>query len=143
LYRALVREKRLAQSVVAYAFPIVTGAAMLVIWATANPGVEPSELEAALWMEIVSLSSVDAGEIARVVTGIESRQLIALQRVGERADQLSMFATLFDEPEKINTELDAYREVVSRDVQNFVGEHLSPDSAAVLTYVPAVSEATA
>ncbi|CAN5852333.1 pitrilysin family protein [soil metagenome] len=143
LYRALVREQRLAQSVVAFAFPIVTGAAMLVVWATANPGVEPSDLEAALWTEIESLSHADAGEIARAVTGIEARQLIALQRVGERADQLSMFATLFDDPGKINSELDTYRAVAPRDVQSFAREHLSPDAAVVLTYLPAVQEVAA
>jgi zinc protease len=32
---ALVRERRIAQVVVAFAFPVVTGAAMLVLWATA------------------------------------------------------------------------------------------------------------
>jgi hypothetical protein len=99
LYRALVREQRLAQSVVAFAFPIVTGASMLVIWATANPGVDPAKVEEALWAEIEALAAEpEPREIERAVTGIESRQLIALQQVGERADQISMFATLFDDP---------------------------------------------
>src|SRR5690606_22907291 len=55
LYRSLVRERRLAQSVVAFAFPIVTGAATLVIWATANPGVDIDALEIALWEELEAL----------------------------------------------------------------------------------------
>jgi hypothetical protein len=42
LYRTLVREQQLAQDVVAYAFPIVVGASMLVLWATARPGVRTS-----------------------------------------------------------------------------------------------------
>jgi predicted Zn-dependent peptidase len=37
LYRTLIREQRLAQDVVAFAFPIVVGASMLVVWATALP----------------------------------------------------------------------------------------------------------
>ncbi len=36
LYRSLVREQQVAQDVVAYAFPIVVGASMLVTWATAR-----------------------------------------------------------------------------------------------------------
>jgi zinc protease len=137
LYRALVREQRLAQSVVAFAFPIVTGSAMLVIWATANPGVEVSALEQALWSELEPLATLpQPDEIARAVTGIESRQLIALQRVGDRADQLSMFATLFGEPERINTELDSYRAVTPDDVRRFALEHLGRDAAVVLTYLP-------
>jgi zinc protease len=137
LYRTLVREQRLAQSVVAFAFPIVTGSAMLVIWATANPGVDVSKLEQALWNALEPLATQpQPDEIERAVTGIESRQLIALQRVGDRADQLSMFATLFNEPERINTELDSYRAVTSDDVRRFALEYLRRDSAVVLTYLP-------
>jgi zinc protease len=137
LYRTLVREQRLAQSVVAFAFPIVTGSAMLVIWATANPGVDVSKLEQALWNALEPLATQpQPDEIERAVTGIESRQLIALQRVGDRADQLSMFATLFNEPERINTELDSYRTVTSDDVRRFALEYLRRDSAVVLTYLP-------
>ena len=88
LYRSLVREQRLAQSVVAFAFPIVTGAAMLVIWATANPGVDPDALESALWREIEELrGDVPEGELARTLTSIEAKHVIGLQQVGERADQ--------------------------------------------------------
>jgi zinc protease len=137
LYRSLVRERRLAESVVAFAFPIVTGASLLVIWATANPGVDPETLEAALWSELESMGEgIGEDEVARAVTGIQARQLIALQQVGDRADQLSMFATLFDDPERINTELDEYRAVTAADVRAFTLEHLVPDASAVLTYVP-------
>src|SRR5690606_19035876 len=86
LYRSLVRERRLAQSVVAFAFPIVTGAATLVIWATANPGVDIDALEIALWEELEALGrEAPAHELARAITSIEARQVIGLQQVGERA----------------------------------------------------------
>jgi zinc protease len=144
LYRSLVRDRRLAQSVVAFAFPIVTGASMLVIWATANPGVDVGELEEAIWGELEGLGrEASDSEIGRAVTGIESRQLIALQRVGERADQLSMFATLFGEPGRINTELDQYRSTTPDHVRSFVLEHLRRDAVVVLTYLPRVAEVAA
>ncbi len=143
LYRTLVREGKLAQSVVGFAFPIVTGAAMLIVWATARPGVEASVLEEALWRELEAVGrDVTEDEVRRVLTGIESRQTIALQQVGERADQISMFTTLFDEPERINTELGAYRAVGAVDTARFAREYLRRDAAATLIYLPrAVREA--
>jgi zinc protease len=138
LYRSLVRERRAAQDVVAFAFPIVTGAAMLVLWATASPGNEPEQLETLLWSELEAIGRGEASEeeIRRAVTGVESRQLVSLQQVGERADQLSMFATLFDDPERINTELERYRAVEADHVRRFGLEYLRHDNAAVLTYLP-------
>jgi predicted Zn-dependent peptidase len=140
LYRSLVREQRLAQSVVAFAFPIVSGAAMFVVWATASPGVSAEVLEAAVWAEIQAIGDeIDETELRRVVTGVEARQIMGLQQVGERADQMSMFATLFDEPERINTELDEYRKLQVEDVSGFAREFLRADRAVVMTYLPRVA----
>lgn len=138
LYSSLVREKRLAQSVVGFAFPIVTGASMVVLWATANPGVELAELERAMQMEVERLGREEpsSAEVERVVTRISARQIIALQENGERADQISMFTTLFDRPELINEELDYYQAVTPAGVGDFAAEYLRPDHAAVLRYLP-------
>ncbi len=143
LYRSLVRERRIAQDVVAFAFPIVTGAAMLVVWATASPGVEPEELERHLLAEIDALGRAEApaAEVEKAVTGIESGQIIALQQVSERADQISMFTTLFDDPERINHELDSYRDVSPEAIRRIALSHLGTDNRVVLTYVPRVSGA--
>ena len=141
LYRSLVREQRLAQSVVAYAFPIVTGAAMFVIWATANPDVDAPVLEAALWREVEALrEEIPAGELSRTLTSIEARHVIGMQQVGERADQISMFATLFDDPERINTEIDRYRAVESDSLRRFAASFLARDGAVTLNYLPRAGE---
>lgn len=139
LYRSLVRDQRLAKGVVAYAFPVVTGAAIMVVWATANPGVDPDGLERALMAEIGKLAEdgCTEAELERVVTTIVARETISLQRVGERADQISMFTTLFDDPGRINREIDYYRAVTCEDVQRFAGEYLGADNRAILTYLPA------
>jgi zinc protease len=136
LSRRLVRERRMAQDVVAYAFPIVVGAAMLVTWATARPGVDVADLEAALDEELRDLAGVTEEEVTRAVRLIEARQLDQLQKVDERADQLSMFTCLFDDPALINTELDRIRAVRAEDVRAFAARHLDPDHAATLVYVP-------
>jgi zinc protease len=138
LYRSLVREQRVAKDVAGYAFPVVTGSAMLVIWATAQSGVDPGLLERQMLAELEAIrtNAVEPNEIRRAVTGIESRQVFGLQQVGERADQLSMFTTLFDDPDRINTELDRYRGVGTDHVRRFALEFLGSDNRAVLTYLP-------
>jgi zinc protease len=136
LNRRLVRERRLAQDVMAYAFPVVVGAAMLVLWATARPGVDVAEVERALDAELADLASVTEEEVTRAVRLIEARQLDELQKVDERADQLSMFTCLFDDPGLINTELDRVRSVRAGDVRAFAARHLGPERAATLVYVP-------
>jgi zinc protease len=136
LNRRLVREQRLAQDVVAYAFPVVVGAAMLVLWATARPGVGVAELEGALDAEMADLTGVTDEEVTRAIRLIEARQLDELQKVDERADQLSMFTCLFDDPGLINTELDRIRAVGAGDVREFAARHLDPRHAATLVYVP-------
>jgi zinc protease len=136
LNRRLVRERRLAQDVVAFAFPIVVGAAMLVVWATARPGVDPDVLEAALDEEIDALAEVAPAEVTRAIRLIEASQLDELQRVDERADQLSMFTCLFDDPGRINTELDRIRAVTADHVHAFARRHLRPEHAATIVYVP-------
>jgi zinc protease len=139
LYRALVRESRIAKDVAGFAFPVVTGSAMLVLWATAQAGVGAEELEARLLAEIESMRTAppDPAEMQRAITGIESRQVFSLQQVGERADQISMFTTLFDEPDRVNTELDRYRRVHGEAVRRFALNYLGGDNRAILTYVPA------
>jgi len=138
LYRTLVRERRLAKDVGAYAFPIVTGGAMLVISSTATPETRPEALEAALLAELDALRGADElpVEIDRAVTGIEARHLIGIQQVGERANDISMYTTRFDDPGRINTELDRYHAVTVDDVRRFVLESLVAENRAVLTYVP-------
>jgi len=136
LYRKLVREEQLAQDVVAYAFPLVVGAAMLGLWATARPGVEPAHLESALLREVAAVRDASAAEVERALNLIEARRLEDLQRVDERADLLSMFTSLFDDPGRINTELDRFRAVRPQAVRDFADAFLGDDNRAVLVYVP-------
>lgn len=141
LTRRLVRGRRVAQDVVAFAFPIVVGAAMLAIWVTARPGVNPEALEGALFEEVDSLRDVSDEEVRRAINLIEARQLSDLQKMDERADLLSMYATLFDDPERINTELDRIRAVTPAAVRDFAQSHLGAEQRAVLRYVPKDGEA--
>jgi predicted Zn-dependent peptidase len=136
LYRTLLRDQRLAQDVVAYAFPIVVGASMLVLWATALPGVSIDRLEAAFHEQMDTLQNVDPRDVTRAISLMEARQLADLQTVGERADQLSMYTTIFDDPGRINTEIDRVRKVTVEQVREFAQRYLNKDNRVVMHYLP-------
>jgi predicted Zn-dependent peptidase len=136
LYRTLVRDRQLAQDVIAYAFPIVVGASMLVVWATARPSANVSDLDTALTEQIEALAAVDDIDVERALAMLEARNLTDLQTVDERADQLSMYTTIFDDPDRINTELERVRGVTTADVRAFAAKCLRRDNRAVLRYVP-------
>ena len=52
-----------------------------------------------------------------------------------------MYACLFDQPERINTEVSRYLAVDAGRVQRAMAETLRPDNRLVLTYVPAEAPA--
>ncbi len=136
LYRRLVREERVAKDVGTFAFPLVTGASMLLVVLTGYAGAEPQMLEEALLREVEALSDVEAREVERAVAISETRLLREVQRVGDRADLLSMFELVFGEPERLNSEVERLRAVEPAEVRAFAAERLGADNRALLTYVP-------
>ncbi|MDH5589601.1 MAG: insulinase family protein [Gemmatimonadota bacterium] len=136
LYRRLVRERRVAKDVVTYAYPILTGASMMVVWATGYPGTSLESLEGALFEEVESLSGVTDAEVARAVALAETDLVRSLERVGDRADILSMLELYFGDPERLNREVDRMRAVTAAQVREFAGRYLGSDNRAVVTYLP-------
>jgi zinc protease len=136
LYRSLVRDQRIAKDVVSYAFPLVTGAAILLVWATGYPGATPEALEEALVKEFDGLKSVEQFEVDRAIALMETRFVKEVEQVGERADLISMYAMFFGDPSRINDEIDRLRAVTLEDLRRFVDDQLGPENRAVLTYVP-------
>jgi predicted Zn-dependent peptidase len=139
LYRRLVREERIAQDVAFFALGFVGGASIAAGEATVRPGVDPDVVERAFEEELERLGRepVTADELARARALIETYELEALQRVDERADRLAMFATLLDDPDLINRQLDRYLSVTPAEIQAVAAEVFRPDNRVVLTYMPA------
>jgi predicted Zn-dependent peptidase len=139
LYEALVRDREVAQDIDAFAFPFVAGASELAIWATASPRVEASRLESELLTEIDRLA--DAGpaddDLARVRNLHSAATASSLERISERAQRLSQYNCLFDEPERINTEVSRYDAVTADHVLAAMASVIRPDNRVVLTYLPA------
>ncbi len=139
LYSRLVRERQLAQDVSVFPFPIVGGASMFTLWATAKPGVGADQLETALLAEIDQLAAEGptAVELERIANLHAAAVESSLERIAERADRLSMYACLFDQPERINTEVSRYLAVDADRVRRAMADTLRPDNRLVLTYLPA------
>jgi len=144
LYRRLVREQRLARSVSAFLLPVVTGGSAFIARGNLSAGDDPAVLERALLDEVERLATelAEPAELERAITGLEARQLFDLQKMNERADQISMLTTYFDAPELINTELDRYRAVTPDDVRRVAAELLGADNRVVLTYAPSAADAS-
>ncbi len=144
LHRRLVREELLAQDVALFSMGLVAGASITVGMATARPGVDLVTLETAFWEELERMGRelVSDDELARAKALTEADELGALQRVDEKADRLSMYATLFDDPEMINGILPRYLSTTAEEIRNVAREVFREDNRVVLTYIPVASSDT-
>ncbi|HEV8516744.1 MAG TPA: pitrilysin family protein [Candidatus Limnocylindrales bacterium] len=138
LHRSLVRERRIAQDVTAFALPLVTGGSIFAGWATVRPESDAATVETAFLEELERLGAepVTQDELSRAQALIESMELAALGRVEEVADRLAMYATLFDRPERINEQLARYLAVDAEEIRALAHDVFRPDNRAVVTYVP-------
>ena len=145
LHKRLVREERLAQDVSVFTLPFVGGAAACIGWATVRPGVEIAKVEAAYLEELEKLATEAPSddELARAKALTEADELGSLARVEERADRLSMYATLFDDPALINTMLPRYLSVTGEQIQDAARAIFREDNRVILTYVPRTSDSAA
>jgi zinc protease len=143
LYASLVREQRLAQDASVFVFPIIGGASMFTVWVTARPGVAPETLEAATLAEIDRLATEGptGPDLERVRNLHASHAASALERIGERADRLSMYTTLFDEPERVNAEVSRYTAVDAGRVGAALRDSVRGDNRVTLNYIPAEAAA--
>ena len=143
LHRRLVRDERIAQDVAIFTLGFVGGASVCAGWATVRPGVTVERVEAALLEELerLAVEPVSDDELARAFALIEADELGALQRVEERADRLSMYATLFDDPGLINRMLPRYLSVTADGIREVAASTFRPDNRLVLTYLPEAAPA--
>jgi zinc protease len=143
LHRRLVRDERIAQDVAIFTLGFIGGASVCAGWATVRPGVTVERVEASLLEELDRLATepVSDDELARAFALVEADELGALQRVEERADRLSMYATLFDDPGLINRMLPRYLAVTPDAIREVAAATFRPDNRLVLTYLPEVAPA--
>jgi len=138
LHRRLVREERIALDVALSSAGCVLGSSVTAGWATARPGVDLAVLERAYWDELdrLATSAPTADELDRARALTEADELGALQRVEERADRLSMYATLFDDPDLVNRMLPRYLSVTAEQIRDVCRDVFRADNRLVMTFQP-------
>jgi predicted Zn-dependent peptidase len=138
LRRRLVRERQVAAEASAFTYDLAKGSDLLVVDVTARPGVAAEQLEQDVAFEIdqVVRDGIDASEIERAVALIQTMFVTSMQEASERADRLSLFATYFRKPERLNEEVERYRSVDTDRVNAFVQSRLGENNRASLLYVP-------
>ncbi len=137
LRRRLVREREIAAEASAFTYDLAKGADLLVVDVVARPGIgaEQLEQEVANEIDLVQRDGVDDAEVERAKAVINTMFVSALQEAAERADRLSMFATYFGDPGRVNDESGRYQAVTTAEVNAFIQERLGENNRASLLYV--------
>jgi zinc protease len=137
LYQILVDDKELALQVSANT-DRRAGPSTFHISATIRSGKKPEEVEGLISEEIAKLHSepVTAKELRRVHIGLEraaENRLTVLSRAQALADD----AALYNDPNRINTEIDQQMAVTAADIQKAVRAYLVASNRVVIETLPA------
>ena len=137
LYRDLVYERELAQSISCYALP-TEAAGSFHLTATARPGTSLATLERAVDEHLAAAAAAppEPAELERVRNRLLTGYFAELQTLDRRADLLSQFTTYFDRPEDLAGEIATYLEIERGEVQA-VAARLRPENRARLWVEPA------
>lgn len=143
LYRSLVRERQIAADASTFTFDLAKGSDLLIVDVTARPETSVEKLEQEVEREIDEMwkNGVTQEEVDRVIALIQTDIVTTLQSASDRADRISMFATLLGDPTLVNRQADLYNEVTLEKVNKFVREYLGPDNRVKLFYVPKMQDA--
>lgn len=142
LYRALVRDKQIAQDVQAFQYSQEIAGAMMVV-ATARPGHNLTEIEAVCRDEIERLRHTPptVEEVTRAVNRLEAQFVSALQPISEfggRADRLNMYNTYTGDPGYLTKDFARYAKVDAAGVTRVAEKYLGANRV-MLEVVPGKS----
>jgi zinc protease len=140
LYRRLVYEERAATDVSA-AQNSREVAGFVQVVASAAPGHALPELQRAIVDEIrrLAVEGPSEEEIARARVQAEAQFIFRLQTVGGfggKSDQLNAYNTFVGDPGYFPMDLERYRRVTTRSVQDSVARYLDHDRRVTLCIVP-------
>lgn len=136
LYRRLVRDQELAEGIGADDFGLARGSSLGLISVRPREGVELTRItdEIIATLDEIATAGPRPEELARAKAGFEREWLAALAPIEERADQLGYYATLFDDPQRINNELAEIQQLDLSDIATAAKRWLSPEARATLRY---------
>jgi predicted Zn-dependent peptidase len=137
LYRDLVYERQIAQDVGVSVGPQEAGGSFTVV-STARPGVPAEALEEALVGHLAAAAErpPDEADFDRARNRLLTDFYSGLQRLDTVADQLSQFATYFDDPAGGLTEGERYLDITPRELMEFAAEGCAERERVVVSIVP-------
>ena len=137
LMRRLVRRDETATSVGGWTMGLVDGVGLGALTIDVTPGADAEAAEAALCEELARFieEGPDAAEMESVVADTERAWLSSLASLDERADHISQYTLLHDDPDYINHFVDHVRAVTPDDVRAVAGRWLQPESRAVVRFL--------
>jgi len=143
LYQDLVYRRRLARSVAFYPLPTEVAATFL-LTATARPGVEAGELEAAIdeHLERIAREPLAEEDVERARRQLLTDHFDQLQTLERRADLLCHFATFFGQPSAVARESERYLALDAEDLQRFAARYCRRERRAVVAVVPENGDTT-
>ncbi|HEY6389671.1 MAG TPA: insulinase family protein, partial [Bryobacteraceae bacterium] len=114
------------------------GPGMFHISATVRPGKKPEEVEGLIFEEVAKLHSepVTAKELQRVRIGLLRAAELRLT-VLSRAQALADNAALYNDPNRVNSEIDQQLAVTPADIQKAVRAYLVASNRVVIDTLPA------
>lgn len=136
LYKSLVYEQKLAQSVDASQESAVLGSRFTVS-AIARPGVSLEKLEAAIDKELEAVRKPLADdELLRVKNLVETAFVLKLESVRERASLLNMYQAEAKDPGFVAKDLARYRDATKDGIAEVAKKTLLPNARVIVRAVP-------
>jgi zinc protease len=137
LYRKLVYEARIAQSVVSFAYDLELPGLFL-FRGIAQQGKTPQMLETLIWQELddVRRNGVTAQELQKAKNRIETSFVRALTSLMSRADMLNTFRVLGGGAEMVHSHLEKINATTREDIQLAASKYLIETNTTCLYYLP-------
>jgi zinc protease len=138
LYRSLVHERQLAQSVVSYQRSQQLSS-LFVLDVTVKTGASLEEVEKVLAEELerIAREPINPEELQRAITSVESGFVWGLESLMARAERLQYYNHHIGNPDYITQDLDRYRKATPEKIREYAARHLQRGSRLELVTIPA------
>lgn len=137
LYKTLVHERQLAQSVSAFQSGS-TFSGVFAISVTLRTGAALAEVEGLVMAELARIRGelLAPKELARVVVATEARQIYGLESLLGRANQLQAYNHYLGDPGRLGWDLARYRAVTPQSIQTTAASVIDPERPVVIVTMP-------
>jgi zinc protease len=142
LYKVLVHDKQLAQTVSSYQWSRQFSSVFAVA-VTAKSDADLAEIEKIMEQEIerVRAEAISQREFDRAVRGVESGFVWGLESLMARAELLQRYNHYTGKPDYVSADLDRYRKSSPGRIKEFAARTLAPNRRVEVLTVPAAATA--